>query len=161
MSQTDPSLPGLDRIAAEVKDYSTIVGSCTNLNSDTCLGEFGIGSADGTTYLDPNNLPAGGTDPLSTTNSGYPLISPPGGATMTVTLLDATHTITAATYTATNGDSSSSTTSSSGSGSSSNSGSGSSTTAASAKGNSGVSKLSMPSLLTYIALMACICKVSL
>ena len=176
--KTDPSHLGLDQLAAEVKDYTTLVGSCTNLNSETCLGEFGIGSADGASYVDPNNLPSGGTDPLSTTTGvGYPLTSPPGGVTMTVTLLDATHTITAAAYSVSTGDSSSSTTSSSGSesgsgsgsgsdsgsrsGSSSSSGSGSSATSASAKGNAGVSTFSAPPLLAYIAFMCCICVGSL
>ena len=96
---TDPSQLGLDVLENEVKSTLSITGSCSSLNADTCWGKFGIGSADNGTYVDPVNLPAGGSDPLSTTTGvGYPLSSPPGGQTMTVALLSATHTVTAAAY---------------------------------------------------------------
>ncbi|PTU23597.1 hypothetical protein P175DRAFT_0530728 [Aspergillus ochraceoroseus IBT 24754] len=59
------------------------------------------GSADDGTYLDPANLPLPGNKVLSNTEGSGPLTTPPGGATMTVTLLSTAYTITAASYTGT------------------------------------------------------------
>ena len=83
---------------AAVNDES-IGASCAGLTSSVCLGQFGIGSADNGTYIDPANLPSPGDKALSTTAGSGPLTTPPGGATMTVTLLTNTYTITAVPYT--------------------------------------------------------------
>jgi hypothetical protein len=83
-------------------ESETIGGSCAGLTSSVCLGQFRIGSADNGTYIDPAHLPSPGDKVLSTTDSSGPLTTPPGGATMTVTLMTNTYTITAATYNSAN-----------------------------------------------------------
>lgn len=76
-------------------------GSCDALTYDVCYGQFGIPTADNSTYVDVNNLPPNQTQALSNTPGASSLTSPPGGETMTVTFLNKTYTITAAPYNAT------------------------------------------------------------
>ncbi|KAL1961616.1 hypothetical protein VTN77DRAFT_1391 [Rasamsonia byssochlamydoides] len=142
---TDPTGLGVSALDNEAMQFEQISGSCSNLTSSVCLGEFGIGSADNGKYLDPDNLPAPGTQALSTTAGQSSLTTPPGGATMTVTVLSATYTVTAAPYNAANvqsgsssgSSSSTSTSSSSGSSGSSGSNSGSSGSSSGSSGTSG------------------------
>ncbi|KAJ5175790.1 uncharacterized protein N7482_001667 [Penicillium canariense] len=152
---TEPSQLGLDKLASEVKAYTSFTGSCSNLDATTCLGGFNIGSADNGTYVNPASLPAGGTELLSTTTGvGYPLTSPPGGWTMTVTLLSDAHTVTAASYNAKNVvTETASTSSSTSSSSSSSSSSGSGSNANPLTGNSGHSGFITPSINIYIGIL--------
>lgn len=96
---TNYGLSTLDNVAVS---SGSIGDSCAGVNSSVCLGYFGIGSADDGTYIDPANLPSPGSKVLSTTDGPGPLTTPPGGATMTVTLNTNTYTITAAPYNAAN-----------------------------------------------------------
>jgi hypothetical protein len=75
----------------------SVGGSGAAINPSVFLGKFGICSTHDGTYIDPANLPSPGTKVLSTTEGSGPLTTPPGGATMTVTLNTNTYTITAAT----------------------------------------------------------------
>lgn len=93
---------GLSTLDNAAVNSGTIGGSCAAINSSICLGKFGIGSADGGKYINPANLPSPGNKVLSTTEGPGPLTTPPGGATMTVTLQTSTYTITAAPYNAAN-----------------------------------------------------------
>ncbi|KAL3475753.1 hypothetical protein BJX99DRAFT_259188 [Aspergillus californicus] len=93
---------GLASVADTVNDSGTMIGTCGELTSPVCEGQFGIGSSDNGTYPDPQNLPDSGSKTLSTTEGPGLLTTPPGGVTVTQTILDGTFTITAATYGAAN-----------------------------------------------------------
>jgi hypothetical protein len=89
---------GLSTIDSAAVNSEGVGSSCAAITSSVCLGKFGIGSADDGTYIDPASLLSPGTKVLSTTEGPGPLTTPPGGATMTVTLSTNTYTITAAPY---------------------------------------------------------------
>ncbi|KAH8689123.1 hypothetical protein BGW36DRAFT_352515 [Talaromyces proteolyticus] len=116
---------GLTNLSAQAAAYEGTIGSCSGLTSSNCL-RYGIGSADNGKYLDPANLPAGGSQPLSTTSGPSSLTTPPAGATITWTALSQTFTVTAAAYNSAD-VSAGSTATSTGAGSSSGGGSGGST----------------------------------
>ncbi|KAJ5604367.1 hypothetical protein N7510_009521 [Penicillium lagena] len=146
---TDMSQLNIERLTEKVREYSSIVGSCPNLDASICLDQFGIGSADHGTYVDIANLPSGGTQSLSTTEGSGPLTSPPGGATTTVSILGVTYSVTAATYNANNvesGSASSATETSSSSGSATSDGSNDS------QGNAGQLAYKAPLSSMYLAI---------
>ncbi|KAL4862188.1 hypothetical protein BDV12DRAFT_46784 [Aspergillus spectabilis] len=93
---------GLGAIADTVNNSGTISRTCGELNSSVCQGQFGIGSSDNGTYPDPQYPPDPGSKALSTTERPGLLTTPPGGVTVTQTILSGTFTITAATYDAAN-----------------------------------------------------------
>ncbi|OKL56535.1 hypothetical protein UA08_08092 [Talaromyces atroroseus] len=99
---------GLDFFVTGV-EYESVAGSCAGLTADLCAS-YGFWSADNGTFLDPANLPATGTQPLSTTAGPSSLTTPPAGATITWTALSQTFTVTASSYNAKNVASGSSTT---------------------------------------------------
>ncbi|KAL3495882.1 hypothetical protein BJX62DRAFT_233142 [Aspergillus germanicus] len=107
---------GLSGIASTAATTEQMTGTCPDLTSSICEGKFGIESFDDGVYPDPANLPDPGSKVPTTTQGPGPLTSPPGGETMTVTVLDTVFTLTAAKYNADDveeSDSSSATTDSS------------------------------------------------
>ncbi|GAB7354895.1 hypothetical protein MBLNU459_g5531t2 [Dothideomycetes sp. NU459] len=88
---------------ADIEQYETTLGrTCADvLASTNCLTDWGFGSAYGGVYPDPAvSLPPNGTEPLYTTAGS--LTSPPGGATLTWSLLGAVRTAIASPYNAKN-----------------------------------------------------------
>ncbi|KAJ5907331.1 hypothetical protein N7495_000013 [Penicillium taxi] len=148
---TDPSELGLDTVIKEIQEYATsVTGTCSNLDSTTCLEKFNISSPDGSTYVNPADLPTGGTEKLSTTTGvGYPLTSPPGGETMTVVIFSATYTVTAAPYNAKNVAATSST----GSINTATTGITASSTSTGSKKSLGISAFNVPSIEVYGVLL--------
>ncbi|KAL3467015.1 hypothetical protein BJX64DRAFT_284163 [Aspergillus heterothallicus] len=91
---------GLAAIASTAGTTEYQTGSCSDLTSSVCQGKFGIESLDDGVYPDAANLLEPGSKALTTTQGPGPLTSPPGGATMTVTVLGEAYTLTAAKYNA-------------------------------------------------------------
>lgn len=99
---TSPNGLGLTTFESSIADgYENIAGTCANLTADVCA-TYGFWSADNGTFLDPANLPSGGTQSLSTTAGPSSLTTPPAGATITWTALSQTFTVTASAYNAKN-----------------------------------------------------------
>ncbi|KAL3442395.1 hypothetical protein BJX65DRAFT_312848 [Aspergillus insuetus] len=91
---------GLSAIASTAATTEQMTGTCPDLTSSVCEGKFGIASFDDGVYPDPADLPNPGSKAPTTTEGPGPLTSPPGGETMTVTVLDTVYTLTAAGYNA-------------------------------------------------------------
>lgn len=98
---SDPTQVDFDDVLVGITNYEAETGLiCSDVIANTsCLADWGFGSAYNGIYLDPAvSLPPNGTQPLSTTTAAGSLTSPPGGATMTWSLLGAVRTATAAEY---------------------------------------------------------------
>jgi hypothetical protein len=92
---------GVETFDSTIGDYESEAASCAGLTADLCAS-YGFWSADNGTFLDPDNLPATGTQALSTTAGPSSLTTPPAGATITWTALNQTFTVTASAYDAKN-----------------------------------------------------------